>query len=104
MQAKYTRGVYMPNRGDAPLHILTYMQGQSWVCHCLEFDLCGKSSASQEAAFLDMKHTIEEFFERTCDSARSDKGASPELWEAWNASENGAPAQTGPPAQDVGSN
>ncbi|MEW6358690.1 MAG: hypothetical protein AB1696_20310 [Planctomycetota bacterium] len=104
MQAKYKRGVYMPNWGEAPLHILTYMKDESWVCHCLEFNLCGKSSASQEAAFLDMKHTIEEFFEQTRDFALADKGASAELWEAWNAAENGTPPRPDQPLPDIGSN
>jgi len=93
MQAKYTRGVYMPNWGDSPLHILTYIQDRKWVCHCLEYDLRGRSVASQEAAFLEMKRVIGDFFERTRGVARAKTCASSELWEAWNAAVGDLPAE-----------
>jgi len=94
----------MPNGGDTPLHVLSYMQNKIWVCHCLEFDLRGRSYASQEAAFLNMKQVIEEFFVRTRGLARRKKGASSDLWEAWNKAADDLPTECDHPGPSVASN
>lgn len=85
MRSHFVRGLCVLGKGTEPLHILKYKQGRKWICHCLEYDLSGQSTSSQEAAFIEMKRVIEAFFDRTR-FARSQKphSASPELWQAWS--------------------
>lgn len=86
MRSHFVRGLCVLGKGTEPLHILKYRQGKKWVCHCLEYDLRGKSAASQEAAFIEMKRVIEAFFDKArFVSLRASHPAAPELWQAWSA-------------------
>jgi len=93
MRSQFISGLCVLGKGTDPLHILKYREGPKWVCHCLEYDLSGQSTASQEAAFIEMRRTIEEFFDRTrLQALRPQHAAPPELWQAWNSAT--APSST----------
>lgn len=103
MRSDMTRGLYVPGKGAEPLHVLTYKQGSGWICHCLEYDIRGKSLDSQEAAFIAMKRVIEALFDRTRYMIpKTARAAAPELWEAWiSASGAARPKETAPEPEEA---
>ena len=99
VQAKFVRGVYVPGKGNSALHVLTYQQDREWVCHCLEYDVSGKSPSSQEAAFAEMKRVIEMVLDRVRDAGAI--GPAPrEYWQAWSSATSSTSSGTDSPARE----
>ena len=84
MRSKVVPGIYVSNRNDGPLHILTYRKRRAWVCRCLEYDLTAMHE-SKEIAFAQMKRLICDLFDATGGLlSEAPRPAAPDLWAAWS--------------------